>query len=421
MQVKGYGSTDVGQRRENNEDLFLVDNELGLYAVCDGVGGHRGGERASSIASRAAHQSVATSLRETDQGELEHDALRKAASRAVTVACQAVFQAAEEDPTLAGMACTLTLLLVSGNRAAMAHVGDTRLYLHRDGAAWPLSSDHTIAADMARRGEITPEAYETHPYAHALTRGIGIQPTVIAETLILDLLPDDTFLLCSDGLSRYFLGLGEVGRIISDGQASSLPGELVQLANERGGRDNITAVVVQVEASDSENMEYHKLAADMGAAIEALREVPVFERLRFADLLRVLHETELVEAETTESIVQEGAPLEGAYVLLSGEFELTLPSGDQLTPKLGEAVGLTSLLVQRRSGWSLEAQPGSKLLFLEGSRFRKLAAKRPWLGVTALTALVESLSQELVSTNETIVEQLPAQSRPWWNVRSWLY
>ena len=234
-----------------------------------------------------------------------------------------MYREATTVPELAGMGCTLTLLLTSGAKAVMAHVGDTRLYLCREGSAWQLSSDHTLAADLVRRGEITAEDAREHPYSSALTKALGAQESVEPETLILDILPDDVLLLCSDGLSHYIEGPGELSTALGGDDPGAAPRELVERANQRGGRDNVTAVVVRFSAGDQEQLA--PLSSDVRAGLDALRRVSAFETTRFADLLRIFGLAEVRSYEEGETVVPDRQRVHGLCIPLVGELDAARP------------------------------------------------------------------------------------------------
>ncbi len=233
-------ATDVGRVRSNNQDSHLV-REGELFAVADGMGGHQGGEVASATALEIL-------------GRAYDEATTPTLVRAVRSANQAVFDKASGDPDLKGMGTTLTALAdvntPEGRRLAIVNVGDSRLYRFRDGAIEQLTEDHSLVASLVRQGRITAEEAESHPQRNILTRARGIDEAVAVDSWEVEPVPGDRFLICSDGL---FNEVAE-NRIVSTLQRLEVPGdaaqELVRLANEGGGRDNITAVVVDVVSTD---------------------------------------------------------------------------------------------------------------------------------------------------------------------------
>lgn len=236
-------ATDVGRVRSNNQDSHLV-HEGELFAVADGMGGHQGGEVASSLA--------LTVLTEA------HDEPSTATLvRAVRTANQAVFDRAGADPELRGMGTTLTALADvdtrDGRRLGIVNVGDSRLYRLREGRDLEqLTEDHSLVASLLRQGRITPEEAETHPQRNILTRALGIDEAVAVDSWEVEPVVGDRFLICSDGLFNEVDEARLTATLRRFDDPADAAGELVRLANEGGGRDNITAVVVDVLAAGSE-------------------------------------------------------------------------------------------------------------------------------------------------------------------------
>ncbi|MFT5153578.1 MAG: serine/threonine protein phosphatase PrpC [Planctomycetota bacterium] len=416
MKARGFGSTDVGRERESNEDAFLLDDDLGIYAVSDGMGGHAAGEEAARLAIEAVRESITIAGQRIESRDLDHSVLRRLATDAMRAAGARVYERATTVPELSGMGCTLTLLLTSGSRAVMGHVGDTRLYLHREGSTWQLSSDHTLAADLVRRGEITEGDAKEHPYANALTRALGSQESVDPETLMLDVLPDDVFLLCSDGLSQYLDGPAELSTSLGSDDLSSVPGELVAKANEKGGRDNITAVVVRVVPGDQEQDAV--LSRDVRIGLKALRQVPVLGATRFADLLRMFNLAEVQTHERGAIIAGAQDRMHALYIPLVGELDIFRSDGSSFRIQRGQAIGLTSLLVPRRWNVRVEAHSEARLLSIDGRAFRELARRRPWMGVRIFSALAEELERELPDLVK-YGESPSGNTTPWWSPGRW--
>ena len=234
MKTQGIAATVKGSRRENNEDRVYTDDDFGLYIVCDGMGGHEGGE----VASRETEQTVVAfitsnrdSLEQARAGELPLSKVEELLDNAVQRACQHVFELGSENPQLKGMGSSVTLVLILGEHGIMAHVGDTRLYLYRDDAVHQLSRDHTIAAELARQGLIQEEHAHSHFLTHVLTQTVGQKQSVIPDTLVFDLLPGDKLLLCSDGL---FPALKETEALIDvlDDSFEAIPQVLIKMARE---------------------------------------------------------------------------------------------------------------------------------------------------------------------------------------------
>lgn len=236
MKLRPGASTDVGLLRQRNEDAFVA--EYPLFAVADGLGGHLGGE----VASRVAVETLTEASTADGPDERIPDRLREA----VHGANRAVVERASKDPRLTGMGTTLTAMVAANDRIYLAHVGDSRAYLFRDGELRHLTEDHTLVQRLVREGKLTPEQAEVHPQRSVLTRALGIEDDLEVDQATVEVAAGDRFLLCSDGLTS-MIGDEDIRRILAghdDPQSAS--DALVKAANAAGGQDNITTVVVNV-------------------------------------------------------------------------------------------------------------------------------------------------------------------------------
>jgi PPM family protein phosphatase len=229
VRVDAGAATDIGKVRERNEDSFLA--EPPLFAVADGIGGHRGGEVASQLALEVLEQ-----MTTEGKGTL---------SERVRQANRAVFERSQADKQVTGMGTTLTAVIVEGAGVRLAHVGDSRAYLLRAGSLRQLTDDHTLVARMVKTGEITTDEAEVHPHRNVLTRALGTESEVRVDEKEVPLIDGDMLLLCSDGLT----GMVTEDQIQAILEASASPQDasdrLIKAANRAGGVDNITVVVLE--------------------------------------------------------------------------------------------------------------------------------------------------------------------------------
>jgi len=240
MVLRAAALTDVGLRRRANEDCYALAAELGLYLVADGMGGHTAGQVASDLAAQAAVNALRTLA---DASASLTEKLRYS----VSAANREILSTAQQKPELTGMGTTLVALLAGGERVALAHVGDSRAYLVRSGRIRRLTDDHSLVAELVRRNEITELAARGHPHRHVLTRALGVRRGVEPDLAELTPAVNDTFVLCSDGLTGH-VNDEEIAEAVL--QADDLEGacdRLVDTANARGGEDNITVVLVRCE------------------------------------------------------------------------------------------------------------------------------------------------------------------------------
>ncbi len=249
MILRSAAKTDVGMKRTLNEDAFLVDDDLGLYLVADGMGGHAAGEVASAEAVSTAHGMV-KQARSTLSRLVEplDEAQMRAAKRLMESAIQAatymVYTLAELDKEKSGMGTTITGMLFLGTHAVTGQVGDSRIYLIRSGEATQLTEDHTLIAYQLREGLITQEEAKRSPHKNVITRAVGNGDYVQVDTSIIELERGDRYLICSDGLHGY-LRTHEIPEIAGLGGTKAVE-RFIALANERGGKDNITAILIEV-------------------------------------------------------------------------------------------------------------------------------------------------------------------------------
>ncbi len=252
MKVASAGLTDVGRKRNHNEDSYLIDDELKLYVVADGMGGHAGGGTASRLAVETIDRELRNSRERIDNPflaatPLQDSPLPEVIRNAVESACLAIFNAAQEDPRLAGMGTTVIALLVKDEYAFFAHVGDSRAYLIRGELIQQISEDHSLVNEQIKAGMITPEEAKHSRYKNIITRSVGFEEEVQVDVMGLALEPGDIFVLCSDGLAN-MVDDDELCDRVRNTPLEETPKKLVELANERGGDDNITVIVVRTFA-----------------------------------------------------------------------------------------------------------------------------------------------------------------------------
>jgi serine/threonine protein phosphatase PrpC len=250
MKITSFGGTDIGKKRTNNEDAYLLNDQLCLYAVADGVGGNEGGEVASRMAVETIAASMPDLLGEKDRtpptGALSKtDPETTALTYALTLANRNIRHEQSIRPELAGMATTMTALLLRKGRLFLAHIGDSRAYLLRSGKFLQLTSDHSFVAEQVRSGALTSEQARTSPYRNVITRALGISEEVKVDYTSKALQQDDQLLLCTDGLTGVVED-AEITKLLSFAAPRDAVQKLLAAANDGGGIDNITAVVVRV-------------------------------------------------------------------------------------------------------------------------------------------------------------------------------
>jgi serine/threonine protein phosphatase PrpC len=236
VKVRVGARTDVGRVREGNEDSYMVHDPL--YAVADGMGGHQGGEVASSTALEHLERIAEEPISEDSGSARLADVVREAN--------RVVYEKAAGDPGLSGMGTTLTAVVAAGPLIHLAHVGDSRAYLLRHGELSLLTEDHTVVNRLVREGRITPQEAEIHPQRSILMRALGVDEQIDVDEATHEVRAGDRLLLCSDGLTG-MVGESEILAILGGEEDPQRAADrLVEVANEAGGADNITAVVIDV-------------------------------------------------------------------------------------------------------------------------------------------------------------------------------
>lgn len=392
MKIQAYAHTDIGRKRKVNEDRFLIDRTLGLYIVCDGMGGHAAGEVASENAARIVAEVLRTDRPDIDR-ELAapggHFRVIQFVVDAVRNACHQVHAMANSIPECAGMGTTLTLLLIADDKAILAHVGDSRLYLVREEQLHLLTQDHTLANEMIRTGQIKPTSEAATRFANVLTRSIGAQEAVDVETLLFDLHPGDRFLLCSDGLSNYLSDPQEALEILTKPELEDLPIRLTELANERGGQDNITCIAIDAVAEDD------ALPIDSPDHLNALRQTELFGRLKLGRLMSIANICDVCTFGPDEWIIRRGDQRVGMFVVVEGSCCMTKPSGEKVTLSTGDSFAETGLARDETSFLDVRTIGTVTLLHIQRDQFRQLVRRVPKLGRTLMENLAECLARQL--------------------------
>lgn len=226
-----------------------MDEPLGLFIVADGMGGHAGGGTASRIAVETIQRSVRTAREEEPErfgvpGGVEESPVPDVLREAVEAACTSIFQTAQGDPELAGMGTTVTAALVDGRTAFIAHVGDSRCYLLRGARIYQVSEDHSLVNEQLKAGAISQDEARNSRFKNIITRSVGFEEQVQVDLMGVELEVGDALLLCCDGLSNLVDDV-EILRAVEESTLEETPGRLIALANERGGDDNITVVLLR--------------------------------------------------------------------------------------------------------------------------------------------------------------------------------
>jgi len=418
MEITALALSDIGRVKTSNEDRFLVDNDLRLYLVADGMGGHAAGEVASATAVEViqAHvegrKDVLKSFSETGKGRGE---ILQLLEDAVRHACRAIYNKAQNNPDQRGMGTTVSALVLTPTRGFIAHVGDSRVYVLRQGDVIQLTEDHSLISELVRRGKLTPEEAENAAYKNAVTRAVGVYADVQVDTLDLELAAGDTFVICSDGLSGHLREPRELSDVVETHGVKAAAKAFIDLANNRGGSDNITAVLARVNAQRGEMSAPD--GADIAIKVNILKRMPVFQHLSYVELVEVLTVSDVRSFAVGDVLFEEGETGEELFIVIEGLVSIQKAGLDlaQLGP--GGHFGEMSIMDKgRRSARVVTQEPtkaivvGRRPLFALMRRDKDIAVKLLWCFVQVLNQRLRATNADLLRAigDESIVDELIA-------------
>ncbi len=248
MRLIAFGKTDIGVARTKNEDYFCSEEDLGLFVVADGIGGHAAGEIASKMAVEVIRDYMKASLSGEDEVSSEvgssfsQETNRLASS--IRHANQSIYDASQKDNALHRMGTTVAVALFRGNKMSIAHVGDSRVYLVRGNALFQLTDDHSIVSEHLKQGLITKEEAKVSQIENVITRALGYEKTVTIDLDELDVIEGDRIVLCTDGLTRMVQDDFILSTVLSVDKPEEACTILIDTACANGGKDNITVIVI---------------------------------------------------------------------------------------------------------------------------------------------------------------------------------
>ncbi len=404
--IRFYAATDVGKVRDHNEDNFLVDKKLGLFIVADGMGGHAAGEVASAMAVRTVHEEVKREKELLDDYVSGATGAHKVTPKdvialvehAVQRACSKIHEEAANDSNKRGMGTTLSALLILGHQGFIGHVGDSRIYLSREGHVQQVTEDHTVYNELIKRGKLSKEQIDKVAQKNAITRAVGVYERVEVDTLVIELLTGDTLVLASDGLHGYLESPDEMRAPLAlEGDAGVKA--LVELANNRGGKDNITALVVKVGVEGAVD---EARAKRLALKRDVLAKMPLFSRLTERELLRVMQAVEAREYNDGEIVIQEGDKGDELFIVLEGKVRVF--RGEQTLTHLGpgEHLGEMALIRSVPRSASVTAVGHAELIAIRRQDFFEILRKEHEVAVKMLWQFLGVLADRLDATSSEL-------------------
>lgn len=241
--IKAYAKSDKGKVREMNQDYYYISNsldEVQLYILADGMGGYNGGEIASKLAVETAKNYIENNFKDIEK---DKDSIIQLLGSSMEYANMIVYEKSQESVELQGMGTTLEICLIYNNKVYIGHIGDSRIYRIRKEFIRKLTQDHSYVQKLVKEGKITKEQAEIHPQKNMLTRALGCNAFVEPDVMVKGFLKDDILVMCSDGLTN--MVNSETIYQKASKNIEQAPKDLVQIANENGGKDNITVIIIK--------------------------------------------------------------------------------------------------------------------------------------------------------------------------------
>jgi serine/threonine protein phosphatase PrpC/CRP-like cAMP-binding protein len=405
MRIIAAGQTDVGLERDHNEDTCLMDHDLGLYIVCDGMGGHAAGEVASQETARLVHERILqqrallTTYDDTPTYEHRVQVVRMV-EEAIQAACAHIHNMGQIDITRRGMGTTIAMLLTLGEGVIVAHVGDSRVYLLRERQAHQLTEDHSMVWYMLKAGQLSKAEVATWPYNNVITRSIGTKPTVQVDTLFLECMTKDRFLLCSDGFHNYLEHDADLVQMSAQLPLEALVKACIARAHEGGASDNVTVIVVQV---DSVQRTGGEAGVSVMRKVDALKRIRLFSLCEPHELVRILNIVHVSSYEPGEVIVAEDTEGGDFFIMLSGKVEVLSKGQRLITLGPGAPFGETALLDRVTRSATVRALEATKTMRIYGQDFYAMLEQEPTMAVKLLRSFVAALHQRLRASNADLL------------------
>jgi serine/threonine protein phosphatase PrpC len=394
MEVQFWATTDPGRVRDDNEDNYLVDSDLNLFVVCDGMGGHAGGEVASAISVQAIHE-VVTEQRdlidnlEREPSKPEHrEAILTLLERAITEASDRVYSAGQRDSERNGMGTTCSALLVLGGRGFIGHVGDSRIYRIRQDQVEQMTDDHSLLNEMIRQGRA--KAGDSIPNQNAVTRAVGVREVVDVDTSEIELAVGDLFVLCSDGLSGYLDDDEQLLSLVDGDDLERCTNACIQHALKGGGKDNITTILVGIASAGASQ----QTRLDSRTA-ETLASVPYFAHATPSELAQLASVADRHGFDAGSTIIEQDMSADALCVIVKGSVGVTSSDASVTVLEPGESFGAVSLFAGAVAGETYEALEPTKLIVFRRAPFFEMLRRAPELSSKVLSGLAARFAGQL--------------------------
>lgn len=392
--------TDVGKKRDHNEDNYLTLPGEGVFIVADGVGGRACGEVASALCVETFKSSAGSVhdriVRFSAERTLDH---RNDVLTALDAICQSatrrIYEAAEADGKK-GMTTTLVAVAVGGGYAFVAHVGDSRAYLFRQGEVRQITEDHSMVNELVRTGKMTYAEARASRHRHVITRAVGLYPTVQPSLGAVELLPGDRILLCSDGLSDV-VSPDEMLEHTGEDDLDFAVSKLIMAALQHGGPDNVTVVLLDPEGTER--------ADEAVARARILENLFLFEDMPYAARLQVARILEEHYFAPGDSIVEQDGKGRSMFIVIEGEVIVRYNEVELARLGPGEHFGELSLVDHLPRSASVDAATFGSAISIGSDSLESFVLNEPELGSALLWKLLKVLGRRLRVTNAKLGEE----------------
>ncbi|MEO8799248.1 MAG: cyclic nucleotide-binding domain-containing protein, partial [Polyangiaceae bacterium] len=371
-----------------------------------GMGGHAAGEVASAIAVRTVHEEIKREKELLDDYESGATGGNKVTTKdivalvehAVQRACSKIHEESTNDTNKRGMGTTLSAIMILGHQGFIAHVGDSRIYMMRAGEVQQITEDHTVFNELIKRGKLTREQIEKVAHKNAITRAVGVYERVEVDTLVIEVVPGDVFVLASDGLTGYLNDASELAEHLAKGGDAAAK-SLIDLANSRGGKDNITDVIVKIgDEGQADDARVKRIALKR----DVLAKVPLFARLSERELLRVMQAVEVRSFQDGEAVIKEGDRGDELFIVLDGQVVVIRGDAEIAHLGVGEHVGEMALIRSVPRSATVRAKGPADLIAVRRTDFFEILRKEHELAVKLLWQFLGVLADRLDQTSSEL-------------------
>ncbi|MFT4975410.1 MAG: serine/threonine protein phosphatase PrpC [Myxococcota bacterium] len=398
--IQYAAQTDTGRRRAHNEDALFASADEGVFIVADGVGGRAAGELASALTVETFRDSAAKLQEAVRQYTARPEwQTRNAVLELLDEVCQDASRAVydeSEQRNKRGMTTTLVAAVVGGGAVFLAHVGDSRAYLIRDGLIRQLTEDHSMVNELVRSGQMTYDEAIRSRYRSVITRAIGLYPTVQADVMCIEILPGDRLVLCSDGLSDP-VPEDVIESIASQDDVETATSQLILKALENGGPDNVTAVLIEPEAS--RETESARARAQVMEELFLFRDLPFHARLRVSRICEELFFT------PGQELVREGEPGDAMYVIVQGSVDVSHSGVRLASLTAGQHFGELGLLKESTRSATVRGAAYGSAIVIRRAQLLDFTKRDTDLGNQLLWRLLAALGDRLRAMNTRVSQK----------------